>query len=192
MDRPPNSSKLHRRKSDFLFLYILFIPFLFLSSKVLSATITPIGHSDWILVAKKGSKQFRYKLGKHLLVQYGNSENRFAGKLIEISKDSITLIGNTNKFLTKSIAINDINSITILHKKGRKNWVLNIILLSVSLGLGIFLTNIFPSEILFISWPLLSTGLAMLWFYLPFLLMNFMFDVFSKKTKLKGWNFHAK
>jgi hypothetical protein len=143
-------------------------------------------------VAKKGSKQFRYKLGKHLLVQYGNSENRFAGKLIEISKDSITLIGNTNKFLTKSIAINDINSITILHKKGRKNWVLNIILLSVSLGLGIFLTNIFPSEILFISWPLLSTGLAMLWFYLPFLLMNFMFDVFSKKTRLKGWNFHAK
>jgi hypothetical protein len=69
---------------------------------------------------------------------------------------------------------------------------LNIILLSVSLGLGIFLTNIFPSEILFISWPLLSTGLAMLWFYLPFLLMNFMFDVFSKKTRLKGWNFHAK
>jgi hypothetical protein len=192
MDLPPNSSKLNRRKSDFLFLYILLIPFLFLSSKVLSATITPIGHSDLILVAKKGSKQFRYKLGKHLLVQYGNSESRFAGELMEVSKDSITLFGNRNKFLSKSIAIKDINSITVLHKKGRKNWVLNLILLSVSLGLGIFLTNKFPSGILLISLPLLFTGVTMLWLYLPFLLMNFMFDVFSKKIRQKGWNFHAK
>jgi hypothetical protein len=111
---------------------------------------------------------------------------------MEVSKDSITLIGNRNKFLSRSIAIKDINSITVLHKKGRKNWVLNLILLSVSLGLGIFLTNNFPSGILIISLPLLFTGVTMLWLYLPFLLMNFMFDVFSKKTRQKGWNFHAK
>lgn len=189
---PTNSTNLFLPRSGFLILYILFVPILFFSSKVFATNIMPMNQSDWVLVAKRGNKQFTYKLGKHLLVQYGNSESRFAGELMEVSKDSITLIGNRNKFLSKSIAIKDIKFITVLHKKGRKKWVLNLILLSVSLGLGIFLTNNFPSGILFISLPLLFTGITMLWLYLPFLLMNFMFDVFSKKRRMKGWSFHAK
>ncbi|MCA6472846.1 MAG: hypothetical protein IM548_04460 [Chitinophagaceae bacterium] len=63
---------------------------------------------------------------------------------------------------------------------------MNLIPLSVSLGLGIFLTNKFPSGILLISLPLLFTGVTMLWLYLPILLMNFMIDVFSKKPGRKA------
>jgi hypothetical protein len=157
---------IYRHNLLFAIKLFLFTLFLLFTQEAFSTTLMKVPKTDSFLVATKGTKQFEYKLGTHLLIRYNNASNKISGQLYQVSNDSIGLIRNSKLNSIRKVAIKDISSITILHKAGRKYW-------------GIFLPIL-----LILALPIVS-----LFTYIPFLFFNFLSDVFSKKSISRGWSF---
>jgi len=153
-----------------------------------SATSIHIPRSQSTLIATKNSKQHKYNIGTHLFIRYNKYSQKLSGQLYDVSNDSVVIKINSKSAEFKSIAINDISSVTILHKKGRKNWVVFTSLLFILMTLGLVLYN----KGLLISVPVLVLPVVSLYTFLPFLCINFMSDILSKKSINKGWSFKSR
>jgi hypothetical protein len=127
-----------------------------------------------------------------LLISYGNQSNKISGQLYEVSSDSVTIMYNPKIGSTKKIAIKDINAISILHKKGRKGWVPAVLIPLSLLISGLILLDSLnnTAAILLVFLIFLLPGTALM-SIVPFLLINFMSDIFSKKRTQKGWSFKS-
>jgi hypothetical protein len=75
----------------------------------------------------------------------------------------------------------------VLHKKGRKNWVVFTSLLFILMTLGLILYN----KGVLISLPVLVLPVVSIYTFVPFLCINFMSDILSKKSIKNGWSFKA-
>lgn len=179
------SQKTYRPVLLFAFKSFLLTLFLLFTQESFSATLMNVPTTDSILVARKGTKQFKYKFGTHLLISYNNSSSKISGQLYQVSTDSIGLIRNSKLNSITKVAIKDISSITILHKAGRKHWVIFLSVLLVLLVVGLMLST----NGLFVALPILAFPVVSLFTYIPFLFFNFLSDVFSKKSIRKGWSF---
>jgi len=157
-----------------------------------SANYMPIPKTDSVLIAIKGKKQKYYKLGRYLLISYGNQSNKISGQLYEASSDSVTIMYDPKISSTKKIAIKDIDAISILHKKGRKGWVPAVLIPLSLLISGLILLDSLnnTAAILLVFLIFLLPGTALM-SIVPFLLINFMSDIFSKKRTQKGWSFKS-
>jgi hypothetical protein len=190
-----DSSKDNKQKLLLFYRVVAIIVLLFAKYDSFSATSMPIAKTDSVLIAIKGKKQKYYKIGRYLSISYGNQSNKISGQLYEVSNDSVTIMYNPKIGSTKKIAIKDIDAISILHKKGRKDWVKNILILSSLFisGLIIFekyINNPFAVVVLIFLFPLFAAGTGLI-LYSSFLLINFMSDIFSKKRIQKGWSFKS-
>ena len=166
----------------------LIIISLFFTIDSFSANSTNPTNKDTVLIAKKADKYFIYKIGCHLSVHFNNPTKRTSGQLYHVSNDSISLI-NKGKFNTiKKVAINDIISITILHKETRKNWLIYITILSILMTIGL----IYSTQGKLVALPFLILPVLSIFTYIPLLLFSFLTDIFSKKSIKKGWTFSSK
>lgn len=152
-----------------------------------SATSIYKPHSQPVLIATKNNTSYKYNIGASLFIRYDNYSKKLSGQLYGISKDSVLIQFNSKQTSLKSVAISDISSISVLHKKGRKNWVFLISLFFILMALGLILYN----KGLLISIPLLVLPVVSLYTFVPFLGINFMSDVLSKKSIKKGWSFKS-
>ncbi len=176
---------------DLLKIYrpsLLFILLFLLVQQLFSATFIEVPKTDSFLVATKGTKQFKYKLRTHLSIRYNNASGKISGQLYQVSNDSVFLIQNSKSNSIIKVAIKDISSVTILHKKGRKHWV---IYLSIYLILAIVGLT-FSTQGSLIALPILVLPVLSLFTYIPFLFFNFLSDVFSKKSTSRGWSFEKR
>ena len=177
--------KTYRPVLLFAFKSFLLTLFLLFTQESFSATLLNVPTTDSILVARKGTKQFEYKFGTHLLISYNNSSSKISGQLYQVSTDSVGFMRNSKLNSITKVAIKDISSITILHKAGRKHWVIFLSVLLVLLVVGLMLST----NGLFVALPILAFPVVSLFTYIPFLFFNFLSDVFSKKSIRKGWSF---
>jgi len=153
-----------------------------------SATSIHIPRSQSTLIATKNSKQHKYYIGTHLFIRYNKYSQKLSGQLYDVSNDSVVIKINSKSAEFKSIAINDISSVTILHKKGRDNWLLFLSLFFILLPIGMILID----KGIWIGLPVLVLPIVSLYVYIPFLFMNFISDIFSKKSINKGWSFKSR
>ena len=168
---------------------LIIVLFLLIFNQVcFSATSIHIPRSQSTLIATKNNKQHKYNIGTHLSIRYNNYSQKLSGQLYDVSNDSVIIKINSKSAEFKSIAINDISSVSVLHKKGRKNWVVFTSLLFILMTLGLVLYN----KGVLISVPVLVLPVVSLYVYVPFLFMNFMSDLFSKKSIHKGWAFKSR
>ncbi len=165
-----------------LFLFTLLLLF---TQEAFSTTLMKVPKTDSFLVATKGTKQFEYKLGTHLLIRYNNASSKISGQLYQVSNDSIGLIRNSKLNSIRKVAIKDISSITILHKAGRKYWGIFLPILLILAVVGL----VFTTQGSLIALPILALPVVSLFTYIPFLFFNFLSDVFSKKSISRGWSF---
>jgi hypothetical protein len=152
-----------------------------------SATSIHIPRSHCTLIATKNSKQHKYNIGTHVSIRYNNYSQKLSGQLYNATEDSVVIKVNSKKTDLKSIAINDICSVSVLHKKGRKNWVVFTSLLFILMTLGLVLYN----KGVLISLPVLVLPVVSIYTFVPFLCINFMSDILSKKSIKNGWSFKA-
>lgn len=187
-----DSSKDNKQKLLLFYRVVAIIVLLFAKYDSFSATSMPIAKTDSVLIALKGKKQKFYKIGRYLLISYGNQSNKISGQLYEVSNDSVTIMYNPKIVSTKKIAIKDIDAISILHKKGRKGWVPAVLIPLSLLISGLILLDSLnnTAAILLVFLIFLLPGAALMGI-LPFLLINFMSDIFSKKRTQKGWSFKS-
>lgn len=166
---------------------LLWITFSCCLNRAFAATSIKIPKNDTVLVATKGDRQFTYKYGSHLLIKFGNPSTKFSGKLFQVSNDSVWLTQKDNADKIQKIAISDIHSITILHKKTRKNWILILSTLFILLSIGLTLsTDANLAALLF-----LIPSVPALMVYVPLLFLNILSDILSKKSIKKGWAFKS-
>jgi len=85
-----------------------------------SATSIHIPRSQATLIATKNNKQHKYYIGTHLSIRYNENSQKLSGQLYDVSNDSVIIKINSKSAEFKSIAINDISSVSVLHKKGRQ------------------------------------------------------------------------
>ena len=166
---------------------LLWVSFSCCLNSAFSATSIKIPKSDTVLIASKGDRQFTYKYGSHLLIRLRHSSTKFSGKLYQVSNDSVWLTQKDNSDKIEKIAISDIHSITILHKKTRKHWIIILSTLLILLSIGLSLsTQANLAALLF-----LVPSVPVLMVYVPFLFFNIMSDILSKKSLKKGWTFKS-
>lgn len=177
--------KIYRYNSLLALKICLFTLLLLFTKEALSTNLMKVPKQDSFLVATKGTKQFKYKLGTYLSIRCSNTSSKILGQLYQVSNDSIGLIRNSKLNSIRKVAIKDINSITILHKAGRKYWGIFLpILLILAVG-GL----VFATQGSLIALPILALPVFSLFTYIPFLFFNFLSDVFSRKSISNGWSF---
>lgn len=163
---------------------------------VFSAIPMPITPSDTILIARKGKKEFKYKMGKFVSIRHNNLSEKISGQIIKVSSDSVFLLNNPDEYISgkkynsdmyavSKIAIRDIHSISILHKKGRKNWEKTLLILFILLGIGLLVID----RLVAIGILLVGTSSVGIYYLIPFYLINFLSDILSTKSIRKGWKF---
>lgn len=178
---------------------LLLILILVQGNDVFSAFSIPIHQTDSILIATNGKKTFKYKLGKFLLIKHKNLSDKISGQLYEVTSDSVLIITDPDEFIymkhykaehysVSKIAIKDIHSISILHKKERKNWEKSLMTFAILTGLGLLLID----RLVSIGLLLLVPSILGIYYLIPFLLISFLSDFLSTKSIKKGWDFHSK
>lgn len=177
------SSSLLLAKKLFLFTLLLLF-----AKETLSATLMKVPKRDSILIASNGTKHFKYKFGTHILIRCNNAASKISGQLYQVANDSVLLIQNSKSNSIIKIAIKDISSVTILHKKGRKHWVIYVSIYLILAIVGLT----FSTQGSLIALPILALPVLSLFTYIPFLFFNFLSDVFSKKSISRGWSFEKR
>lgn len=140
------------------------------------------------LVAKKGTSTKVYKLNATIAVVFYNETkdvDKIKGILIDVSNDSIYILPFKKRSVKKGIAVNDIEVVYKLHKKGRRGQIVILSLLLLSTGIGI--ATLKPgnySALLFLGIPVVA-----LYTIIPFYIANYAADLISKRSIKKGWSF---
>jgi len=163
--------------------------FLFsLEKPILAALYTP--KTDNNLIATKGKKTYTYKKGIFLQIKIGVSEKKVSGLLLDVSKDSIMLVIDAKRNIIEKISISDIRSISILHKKTRKQSIVDVLIIMIffplvlNASIGIFFVGKWWYTYLFF---LLLGGMSFAFVYGG----SYLLDIFSRKTSEKGWRFDS-
>jgi hypothetical protein len=166
---------------------LIIILLLFCAKDSFSAYSIKIRNKDTSLIATRIDKHFTYRLGCYLSIQFGKSNEKISGQLYHVSNDSISLISKSKLGPIKKIAINDINSVTVLHKETRKNWL---IIVSIFLTLTV-IGLIYSTQGNLLALPFLILPVMSIYTYIPLLLFSFISDIFSKKSTKRSWSFRS-
>ncbi|MBU3744113.1 MAG: hypothetical protein FGM61_06125 [Sediminibacterium sp.] len=187
-----NANKIYSEKhqTSLLSLKVLIsICFLLAVEKPLLASLS-ISKIEPPLTAIKGKKSYQYKKGEYLRITYGVTEKKIAGRLWEVLNDSVMLVVDEKKSIIQNVAIVDISSISILHRKVRKRSLIEFAIcitfipLVINLSIGIFFNGLW--WITYVFFLLLGTiSLASIY------LGSFLFDKYSTKKTEKGWKFES-
>lgn len=166
---------------------LITILLLFCAKDSFSANSIKIRNQDTVLIATNVNKSFTYRLGCYLSIQFGKTNEKISGQLYHVSNDSICLFSKGKSGTIKKIAINDINSVTVLHKATRKNWLIIVPILSVLMAIGL----IYSTQGNLLALPLLILPVLSIYTYIPVLLFSFITDIFSKKSTKQSWSFRS-
>ena len=153
-----------------------------------NASCSFIKHNDTILIASRGSRVINFNLGTDVLIRYDNESKKINGKIIKVSSDSVLISTKNKAKSTVSVAVDKIDSVMKLHKNGRRGWIPSLSLLVLLTIFGLILL----SKNSFLTLIVLGIPVVSLYTYLPFLTINFLSDLFSKKSIKKGWIFSSK
>ena len=142
------------------------------------------------LIATKGKKTYTYKKGIFLQIKYGVSGKKVSGLLLDVSNDSVMLVSDAKKNIIEKIPIPEISAISILHKKIRKQSIVDLLIimiffpLVINASIGIFFVGKWWYTYLFF---LLLGGISFAFVYGG----SYLLDIFSRKTSEKGWRFDS-